>query len=438
MRLVVGTLSAILLSGCSWFGSGYTNSGFTGGGYGCASQANAYGNQYGYANQYAGQGGCAYSQTVYGQAVSGQIAHGQAAHGFGMGANAHTATNVYGAYGNLRGAQTAYGTHMTATGLPAYGANSQAGLGANQIYSSGHMAGNATILGTTAPYGTAVAGANIQTATGGQFANRHAGYATGGVTTVQGAPIYVPQPYPAYYGVPAPNAGCCGYGGLRGGFAALPFGIEAGIGTDITVGGDIFPGAPAKPAGTNFISAIAPIGYADAYKNAVNYELAGTYDVNPSTTLLGRVGYSNAQGQRLKIGTIDDGINPAEDLYAQWGDLEQVTLEGGLRKYVGGWNNATSGVRPYIQATAGFTHNQNVNLVQDSATLAPAALNTQQYIQAGWTPTASGLIGAEMQVGARTAIGVETGIRWRDDLKTNLASGDRWSIPLKIRGRVSF
>jgi len=380
MRLVVGSLSAILLSGCSWFGGGYTSSGFTNGGYGCANNVNAYSGQYGYVNQYGGQGGCAGGYTY------GQVAHGQAA----------------------------------------------------------HATGNATMLGTSAPYGTAVTGANIagtRTVTGGQFVNGHTGYgAASGVTTIQGAPIYIPQPYPAYYGVPAPNIGCCGggFGGLRGGFAALPFGIEAGIGTEIAIGGDIFPGAPAKPAGTNFISAIAPIGYADAYKNAVNYELAGTYDVNPSTTLLGRVGYSSAQGQRLKIGTIDDGVNPAEDLYAQWGDLEQVTVEGGLRKYVGGWNNAVSGVRPYIQATAGFTHNQNVDLVQDSATLAPAALNTQRYIQAGWTPTAAGLIGAEMQVGARTAIGVETGLRWRDDLKTNLESGDRWSIPLRLRGRVSF
>jgi len=437
MRLVVGTLSAILLSGCSWFGGGYTSSGFTGGGsgYGCANNINASGGQYGYTNQYVGQGGCA-----------GGYAYGQAAHAYG-----YAGTGAHGAYGGLpggglRGVQGggAYGTNMGVAGIQAYGANGAAGMGAYNAYATG----NSTMLGTAAPYGTAVGGANIAGAnramTGGQFINGRAGYgATSGVTTIQGAPIYIPRPYPAYYGVPTPNMGCCGGGGyagggLRGGFAALPFGIEVGIGTEIAIGGDIFPGAPAKPAGTNFISAIAPIGYADAYKNAVNYELAGTYDVNPSTTLLGRVGYSSAQGQRLKIGTIDDGINPAEDLYAQWGDLEQVTLEGGVRKYVGGWNNTVSGIRPYIQATAGFTHNQNVNLVQDSAILAPAALNTQQYIQAGWTPTAAGLIGAEMQVGARTAIGVETGLRWRDDLNTNLVSGDRWSIPLRLRGRVSF
>ncbi len=434
MRLAVCTLSAVLLSGCSWFGTGSVSSGFSGGygaGYGCANTATAYGGQYGYANQngYAyGNGGCA----------SGGAYGGPNGYGYGVGTGALGLRGVQGA--------SAYGTNMG-------GAVIGAGMGAGMAGYSAYATGNSgTMLGGGAPYGAAIggaaigranaAGANIGAVQGGQFVNGQwiaGGYgATGGVMTIQGAPIYVPQPYPAYYGVRQASVGCCGVGGLRGGYAALPFGIEVGIGTGIALGGDIFPGAPAKPAGTNFISEIAPIAYSDAYKNAVNYELAATYDVNPSTTILGRVGYSSAEGQRLKVGTINDGINPAEDLYAQWGDLEQVTLEGGVRKYVGGWNNMISGVRPYIQATAGFTHNQAVNLVQDSATLAPAALNTQQYIQAGWSPTASGLIGAEMQVGPRTAIGVETGIRWRDDLNTNLESGDRWSIPLQLRGRISF
>jgi len=43
-----------------------------------------------------------------------------------------------------------------------------------------------------------------------------------------------------------------------------------------------------------------------------------------------------------------------------------------------------------------------------------------------------------MALGHRAAIGVESGIRWRDNLKTNVDSEDRFSIPVKLRGRVSF
>ena len=225
-----------------------------------------------------------------------------------------------------------------------------------------------------------------------------------------------------------------------GASAALPFGLEFGVGTSIGIGGNIVDAKPAGVAsgGTLNVSATPAISYKDAYKNAINYDMAATYDIGPSTTVLGRLGYSRADGNKIKTGTIDNGVL-TEDLYAQWGDLEQVTIEGGMRQYLGGWNNRISGIRPFVGATAGFTHNNDVSLEQSSATLMPTGANVQPYLDAGWTPTASATVGAEMQVGARTAIGVETGIRWNDDVNSNvLAQEDRWSIPMKIRGRISF
>jgi hypothetical protein len=414
MRLVVCALSAaVLLSGCSW-GTGGVSNGWNG------QSGGAYAGGY-------GAGGCA--PTGYGQ--YGQANYGQGGYQGGYAATCNAgsyqvASNGYGAgYGGghgLRGAQNVQqGYGAGAYGAGAYGAG-------------GYGAGAAgTVLGASAPYGSAAgaygAGA-YGAAQGAQFAAGGAQYAT---QTIQGAPIYVPQPYPAYYG----GGACCG-GGLRGGAAALPFGIEAGIGTELEIGGDIFGGEKAKPSGTNFISSLPVISYNDAYDTAVTYTGGVTYDVSPTTTVLGQLGFSKANGNHLNVGTISDGAGVTEDLYAQWGDLEQWTLEGGVRQYFGGWNNGTSGLRPYVTATGGFTHNNSVDLVQESATLAPAALNTQQYIDSGWNPTAAGLVGVEMQVGPRTAIGVETGIRWRDDLNTISPTNDRWSVPLRVRGRVSF
>jgi hypothetical protein len=119
--------------------------------------------------------------------------------------------------------------------------------------------------------------------------------------------------------------------------------------------------------------------------------------------------------------------------------MEQVTLEGGVRKYMGsGYGGA---FRPYVGATAGFTHTSDVTGTYSSNAFnggtggSDPAIN---YVDGGWSPTASGVIGAEMAVGPRSAIGVETGIRWSDDLDTLTKSDDRISIPVSLRGRVSF
>jgi len=167
----------------------------------------------------------------------------------------------------------------------------------------------------------------------------------------------------------------------------MPFGLELGIGTEFFVDGDILSGEPAK----DHVSAIDAISYDDAF-----------------------------------------------DVYAEFSDLEQVTIEGGVRRYLGGWNNPVSGFRPYVGAVGGFTHTNDIDITQSSATLVDPAVFTQQYVDGGWSPTAAGLVGAEWQVGGRTALGVETGIRWTDNLNTNLKSSDAVSIPLRLRGRVSF
>ena len=71
-----------------------------------------------------------------------------------------------------------------------------------------------------------------------------------------------------------------------------------------------------------------PVSYKDAYSEAVHYDLAATYDLDPSTTVLGRIGYSKADGNILSVGTVDDGAGLTEELFAEFSDMEQVTLEG--------------------------------------------------------------------------------------------------------------
>ena len=247
-----------------------------------------------------------------------------------------------------------------------------------------------------------------------------------------GAPVYVPQPYAAPYGVPQLRGATVG--------AAMPFGIEAFGGTDFDVSGDVFT---AKEPGLAFGSDTVQSGgsegisYSDAFDQAKSVGGTLAYDASRNTTVLGTVGYSTADGQTVGSYNSVDARTPGtlEPINATFSDLDLLTVEGGLRQYVG----ANPAFRPYVGATAGFVHNNDVTIqrsyASDNVAYDAAPIN---YIESGWNPTASAVVGAEMAVGPRAAIGVESGVRWRDNMDTLLESEDRVSIPLKLRGRLAF
>ena len=456
MRLAVCALSAVLLSGCSWLGMG--GSGSAGGAYGvnCAPSGTGYysggdacgvGGGYGVAGNGYGAGYGAGAGSSYGAGASYGAGYGAAGYGAGYGTGAGYGAAGYGASAGYGAGAAGYGAGGYGAGIGGLGTGALgagalgAGLAANGVgglngynlqgFQGAYGAsGGVTTLGANAAYGSAIYGQNV---VGTQYANGQ--YVQGaGVQTVQGAPYYVPQPYPAYYGVPQ----------LRGVGAALPFGIEAGIGTDFNLNGDLLAAKVAGPAsdtngnpvtgtGARLVSAQPSVSYGDAFDNAINYDLAATYDLDRNTTVLGRVGYSQADGQDVALGTASEGAVTDAPITASFTDLEQYTVEAGVRRYLGN----PSALRPYVGANAGFIYSDDVYVTQSSAAFAGGP-ETQQFIDGGWSPTAAGVVGAEYAVGSRAAIGVETGIRWSDNLDTITASEDRWSIPVKLRGRVAF
>ena len=446
MRLTICALSAVLLSGCSWLGSGghQADYGYAGGAYGvdCAPTSQAYG----YTASYAAQG-CAptngyagYGQAQHGQAQYGQAQYGQAQYGQQQYAQA--------GYGQTQYAQAGYGGAMVGYAQQGYDQQGygQGGYGQEAYVQGGQAQGGygQGAYGQGSAYGQNVVGTQLSN---GQYVD--GAY----VQNIQGEPIYVPQPYAAngaccgYQQPVRVESACCGYQEQFHGSAALPFGLEAGIGTSFDIDGDLFRGkgpGPAldengQPDPNRMVSATPAISYKDAFENGVSYDLAATYDVSPSTTLLARVGYSEAEGKDFSLGeATENGVTAP--ITGRLSDMERYTVEGGIRKYVGGFNNGLTGLRPYVGVSGGFAHTNDITLTQTSQAFNGGAggTETQQYVEGGWAPTAAGVIGAEYQVGARTAIGVETGIRWTDDLDTNVPSDDRWQVPVKLRGRVSF
>lgn len=473
MRLAACALSAVLLSGCSWLGMGNSHqsgqTGFTNGAYGtnCA-PAQGYNQGFqaqGYGAGCAGHHGAGFQNAGFAQQGFGQ----QQGYGYAGGQQ-----QPYGQdFGNAGyGAQAGYGTGPFA-GVAGYGpAGVPAGLAAQGIgdgygqttfdpYGSG-----VTTLGAAAPYGAAAYGGNV---VGTQLSNGQ--YVNGQyVQNVQGAPIYVPQPYgvPAYgaqgFGGQGFAAGPCGPGlvpcgtQLRGGSAAMPFGFEVFGGTEFDIDGDILSREAVSPSipplgGTagGLAGTFDTVTYGDAFSEGFAIGGATTYDISRNTTLIGSVGYSQKEGQVVPTGsftsgTFADPANPtvanftpdagatARDVQGEFTDLEQVTIEAGVRQYIG--QNRV--LRPYLGASAGFAYNNAVDFTQtfvdDGSVFSP----TTEFIDSGWTPTAAGVVGAELAVGPRAAVGVETGIRWRDNLDVLNGGKDRLSIPLSLRGRLAF
>ena len=445
MRVAVVGLSAVLLSGCSWLGGAYGGGAVPHAGYGAE-----YGAEYGagYGAEYAAPGvACAPQagyQTGYAQAYNPACGQG----GFAQqnyAEQGYAATGAYGAeqyagYGQGQVAGGAYG----AGGLSGYGQT--AGVGYQGAYGVPGQVGQQ--VGVQQGYG-AFGNGSVQTLQGGPVyggvygqnvvGSQYAGgqFVGGAVQTVQGAPIYVPEPYAVPVGV-----------GVGGGVAAaaLPFGLALLGGTDFDVSGDIYTegkNGPAKDANGNDVPGNTVgdsngISFSDAFDPAKRIGVALERDLGPSTTLLGQVAYSQANGNVVRnYESVDILGGGPRFLDAEFGDLETYTAEVGVRQYIG----KPTGLRPYIGATAGAVYNEAVSINRTYSDNGQAydAAPIEEFIDSGWSPTAAGLIGAELPVGHRGAIGVESGIRWTDGYDTIFGETDnRLTVPVTLRGRVAF
>ena len=497
MRLAVCALSAVLLSGCSWLGTGGQSAGFgqsgfnqfgqSGGFFGGANCAQGFvdpstggcgvGGGYGVGAGGFGPGAGGFGAGGFGPGAVGAGGFGPGAGGFGAGGFGPGAVGAggfgpgaggFGAGGFGPGAVGAGGFGPGAVGVGGFGAGGfgpgaggfgaggfgpgavgaggfgpgivgVGGFGPGDGFGAGGF-GTTTTLGANAPFGAAALGGGI---VGTQFSNGQ--FVNGaGVQTVQGAPVYVPQPYPQYFGVPQLR-------GIAPAAAALPFGLGILAGTEFNLGGDLTDPRPGGPAdgGGGFAAPTPGISYDDAFDNLNQIGGTAEYDISRDTTLLGTFAYGEADGNSVENfgaftpGTFDPQGNftattgpgsATRNLTGEFSDLETYTIEGGVRKYVG-YNNV---FRPYVTGKAGARRNNSVTLTQVDVADG-SVFNESEFIDSGWNPTAAGLVGAEVAVGQRGAIGIESGIRWTDGL--DVAGGgadDQWSIPLNLRGRVAF
>ena len=190
----------------------------------------------------------------------------------------------------------------------------------------------------------------------------------------------------------------------------------------------------------------------DAYAVGYRAALGGSYALNPNRKLTFQGTYSQFDGNEVSWGQQGGGT-----LRGTMSDYKSYGLEAGIRQYARPSRfPILKSVRPYIEGKMGVAYIDDIRLEGINQVGGVPNINTPTslaFYQSGWMPTASGLIGIETPVLNRFTMGVETGIRYSGTQKTDTTDtgmgfnarysganngGDRWSVPLTIRGRYRF
>jgi hypothetical protein len=222
--------------------------------------------------------------------------------------------------------------------------------------------------------------------------------------------------------------------------------MEYGAGVDFFADGDVITGSQAHAGFAN--RTLNDVSYNDAYKTMYRGELGGSYAVTPNRKVTVQGTYSRALGKDIAIGTQNDN-----ELRGIMSDYETYGAEAGLRQYFQPTNvPLIKSFRPYVEGKLGAVYADDIALrnVREVGQVAnPVDL---AFYDGGWVPTAAALIGVETPVSRRFTMGIEAGVRFVGKQKSDNSDiengfeqfgganngGNRYSIPLTIRGRYRF
>jgi len=250
----------------------------------------------------------------------------------------------------------------------------------------------------------------------------------------------------AYKAYQAQHGGTYAATGPCGTSACAPrlsrFNVEGGIGPSFIVGGDAVTGdkGHARPN-----VALNTVSMNDAYDTGTRAELGGSYALAPNTKIIAMGHYLNHEGgNRFDIGT-QNGTT----LTGELSDYTAYGAELGLRQY-GGIKPVPllKSVRPYIEGRVGATKTKDIFLRDPS--FSPG--NDVAFYDGNIQATAAGLVGVETPFWGNSTLGLETGLRYTAGQDTENESaltsanvlaginngGEKWSVPVMLRGRYRF
>jgi hypothetical protein len=231
-----------------------------------------------------------------------------------------------------------------------------------------------------------------------------------------------------------------------GGKSLSRWNMEAGTGVDFFADGDVITGSQAHAGFNN--RTLRNVSYNDAYKTMYRSELGGSYAITPNRKVTVQGTYARALGKDIAIGTQN-----GNELRGIVSDYETYGAEAGVRQYFQPTPlPLVKSMRPYVEGKLGAVHADDIALRNVREVGGAAGPTDLAFYDGGWVPTAAALVGVETPVWNRFTMGIETGVRFTGKQKSDNSGiengfaqygganngGNRYSIPLTIRGRYRF
>jgi hypothetical protein len=271
----------------------------------------------------------------------------------------------------------------------------------------------------------------------------------------------------AFAAIASGAAGQTADGGPRHAPGAGRFSVMPHVGTELDLGGNFTESARATfaPLATlgkiNFDTAgnisVDARKFGDLYAMPVDIGIDLAYGLSDHGEVFGGFRYLRATGKRGAIGTVNatgsvtaTGFGPGAILSAQLENFGATSVEVGYRHFL-----AVGGpLLPYVAGSLGANRTGAIGgeiFVRNNAGIDDSAGKLRLF-QQSYALTGGLQIGATYAIAPQAAMGVELGARYVGPMRGNdsdLVGGDngllavndsagRWTLPIRLTGRIAF
>lgn len=208
-------------------------------------------------------------------------------------------------------------------------------------------------------------------------------------------------------------------------------------GLDLPLSGDFHGGS--RGTVLTLPTTVEAKDYGDVYGSTYRGEAQIGYGVSERVEIFASGSYAKKSADLLQVGNVG-GL----DLNAQFGDYEEIGIEGGMRYFP----RPPSRLKPYFALSGGVRFLES-NTPTFSVPAAAVTLRDVPFYDSSTVGTAAALLGLRYDVGSALSIGLETGPRYQGKpeavptlVGTGLESindtGDRWSMPVLFTASLRF
>ncbi|MBL8806107.1 MAG: hypothetical protein JNN22_04595 [Rhodospirillales bacterium] len=258
-------------------------------------------------------------------------------------------------------------------------------------------------------------------------------------------------------------------GGPRHAPGAGRFAVMPHFGTELDLGGNFTESARANVPAVSIFGklsfdtsgniTVAARTFGDLYSMPAELGFDMAYGVSDLGEVFGGFRYIRATGRRAVIGAVNatgtvvgtgNGFSPGAALSAQMENFGSVAGEVGYRQFLIG----SGSLLPYVAGSLGATRTSTVGseLFVRNDLGADESIGRVALFQRSYAFTGGMQVGATYALAPQAALGVEVGARYVGAMRgndTDLRGGDnglftvndsggRWTLPIRLTGRIVF